>query len=395
MTAVLDHAWGVPTFTATDAMAATGLTRATVLARADDLVELGWLHEVDDPRPAGEQAKGRPARRYAFVPRAGYVLGIDAGQHRVTACVADLRGTVLARTERSQRDDEDAEARVALTREAVAESLGAVGADESAVLVTVVGIPAPADERGFSPAGQDGFWSRMNAGLATALAAGRTVIVDNDANLAAIAEGSVGAGVGASSFVTLLSGERFGAGLVVDGSLLRGRHGGAGELHVLDLVEGVGSADGLGSLARAWAREAVETGDVPAGSVMRRRALAAPELVDVVEAARAGEDAAVAIVDRLGERLARVAAVLTGLLDVERIIVAGALAQAAGPIVESAAAKLPRHTDLPVPELVTSALGADSVTLGAVNQGVAMVRRDPLQFTLPLREVVGATAGGG
>lgn len=392
MSAVLDHAWDVPTFTATDAMTATGLTRATVLARADDLVRLGWLREVEDHRPPGGATKGRPARHYAFEPRAGYVLGIDAGQHRVTACVADLRGAVLARAERTQRDDEDAASRVAVTRAAVAEALDAVGADDRAVLVTVVGIPAPADDRGRSPAGQDGYWPRMNADLATELAAGRTVVVDNDANLAAIAEGSVGAGVGASSFVALLSGERFGAGLIVDGTLLRGRHGGAGELHLLDLVEDVGSADGLGFVARAWAQEAIDAGDVPPGSLMRRRAPEPAELVDVVEAAQAGEEAAAAIVDRLGERLARVAAVLTGLLDVERVIVAGALAQAAGPIVESAAAKLPAHTHLPVPTLVASTLGADSVTLGAVHRGVAMVRADPLRFKLP--ELAGVAAHG-
>lgn len=384
MTAVLQYAWDVETFTAIDAITATGLTRSTVLARSGELVELGWLREVEQRRPADEPAKGRPAKRYAFDPRAGYVLGIDAGQHRVTACVADLRGDILARAGRTHGPaDDDPAARVARTRAAATEALEGVGAEESAVLITVVGIPAPVDEHGRSPAGQDGYWPRMNADLAVTLGMGRTVVVDNDANLAAIAEGSVGAGVGASSFVALLSGERFGAGLIVDGSLLRGRHGGAGELHLLHLVDGVGSADGLGLVAREWAREAVAGGSIPTGSAMLHRADHAPELVDVVKAAGEDEQAAAEIVERLAERLARVAAILAGLLDVERIIVGGGLASAAGPIIESAAARLAAHTHLPVPTLVASSLGADSVTIGAVRHAIAVVRGNPLEFDLP------------
>ncbi|MFS2032344.1 ROK family protein, partial [Curtobacterium sp. CT11-45] len=91
---------------------------------------------------------------------------------------------------------------------------------------------------GASP-GDGGFWDRMNPGFADAVP-GHRVVVENDANLAALAERPSS---GDASFAALLSGERFGSGLVVDGVLLRGAHGGAGEMRVLDLVEGVGSSD--------------------------------------------------------------------------------------------------------------------------------------------------------
>lgn len=385
LTAVLQYAWDVEAFTATDAMGATGLTRSTALGLADDLVTLGWVRELADSRALGERAKGRPARRYAFEPEAGYVVGVDAGLHRVTACVGDLRGRLLSRsTRRLDPTLEDPEFRVAQVRETIAQALVGAKAGRGDVLVTVVGVPAPADARGRSPVGLAGYWGLMNPGFADVLEPGRTVVVDNDANLAAIAEGSVGAGVGVSSFVALLSGERFGAGLVVDGSLLRGLHGGAGEMHLLDLVDGVGSADGLASLAREWGREAVALGTVPEGSAMLRRAPDPPELVDVVEAAQGGEPAAAAVVERLAARLARVNAVLAGLLDVERIIVCGAMAAAAVPVIASAADRLPTHADLPVPQLVASTLGADGVTVGAVHKGLSIVRTDPLDFDLPI-----------
>ncbi|GEA86148.1 ROK family protein [Cellulomonas cellasea] len=381
LAAVLDFAWDAGPFTATDAIDATGLTRTTVLGLCDDLVGLGWLRELSPERLPGDRAKGRPARRYAFDRRAGHVVGVDAGQHRVTASVADLAGAVLARATRVlEAGGEDRATRVGGVRDAVVDALGRAGAHAGSVLVTVVGVPAPTDGLGRPPASADRFWARMNPDLLAALARpGQHVVVDNDANLAAIAEGAVGAGVGARSFVTLLSGERFGAGLMVDGVLLRGRHGGAGEMHVLDLVDGVGSASGLAATVRQWLTE-------DAGLArLRRRLPAEPEFADVTTAALAGDPDAQRVVDRLGDRLARVCAVLGGLLDVERVIVGGAVAGSAGPVLERTTASLASYMHLPVPEVVASTLGADGVHLGAVRRALALVRADPLALTL--REV--------
>jgi predicted NBD/HSP70 family sugar kinase len=384
MRAVLEYAWDVETLTATAAMEATGLTRSTVLGRADDLVEIGWLRELDDAPTAGQRVKGRPARRYAFDPQAGYVMGIDAGQHRLSVRVADLRGQMLAcAVRRPHRAGDEPSTRVALVREAVVEAMASVGAAQERVLVTVVGVPAPVDQQGQSPGGIDHYWRRMNCGFADVLQIGQTVEIDNDANLAAVAEASAGGGVGLSSFVALLSGERFGAGLIVNDTLLRGVHGAAGEMQVLDLVDGLGSADGLGALARQWAWEAIQGGAVPEGSPMLRRAPARPELADVVDAERRGEAEACAIVERLAERLARVSTLLAGLLNVERIIVCGGVASDACPVIASATQKLLPHSPLPVAQLVASSLGSDSVTVGAVHRALALVRANPLAYELP------------
>lgn len=391
LVAVLDFAWDAGPFTATDAIDATGLTRTTVLGLCDDLVGLGWLRELSAERVPGDRAKGRPARRYAFDRRTGHVVGVDAGQHRVTASVADLAGTVLARaTQVLGAGGEDRATRLGGVRDAVDDALREAGAHAGSVLVMVVGVPAPTDGSGRPPASEDGFWARMNPDLAAALARpGQHVVVDNDANLAAIAEGAVGAGVGARSFVTLLSGERFGAGLMVDGVLLRGRHGGAGELHVLDLVDGVGSAFGLAATVRQW------LADDAGLARLRRRLPAEPEFADVASAALAGDRDAQRVIDRLGDRLARVCAVLGGLLDVERVIVGGAVADSARPVLERTTASLAAYMHLPVPEVVASTLGADAVHLGAVRRALALVREDPLAVTLPAATATAtATATG-
>lgn len=382
--AVLRAVWGTTPFTASDVMASTGLTRSTVLGLCDDLVARGWITELEDARTAGEYRKGRPARRYVFHARAGHVVGVDAGQHRITASVADLHGRTLARTEHPLPGDGlDPDTRLAGLRAAVGRVLDDSGAPESSVLVVVIGIPAPTDAAGRSPRGdENGYWSLMNPRLVDVFAeAAQAVVVENDANLAAVAEGAVGAGVGLSSFATLLSGERFGAGLIVDGTLLRGRSGGAGEMRLLTLVEGVGSANGLGFVARELVREAVDDGRVPPGSRLLLTSPDGLDAADVFAAAGHGDPAATGIVERLGDRLARVCAVVA-LLDVERIIVGGAIAPALGPVIDRATEKLAEFIHPPVPTLVASTLGSASVSIGAVHRALALVRAEPLGFTL-------------
>ncbi|MEG8035545.1 ROK family protein [Sphingomonas sp. LR61] len=176
----------------------------------------------------------------------------------------------------------------------------------------------------------------------------------------------------------MLSGERFGSGLVVDGVLLRGAHGGAGEMRVLDIVQGVGSSDGIGATARTLVAEAVAAGEVRPGSPLAVDAGASA----VFRAAQDGDTVALAIVDRLGDRLARVCVLLASLLDIDRVVVAGAIAQPAVAVIDRARALLDGWHFDPVPDLVASTLGGDVVVIGAVAHAVDAVRADPLSFPL-------------
>ena len=98
------------------------------------------------------------------------------------------------------------------------------------------------------------FWSLFDVGLRSALKElhGWTVLLENDANLAALGERWRGSGAGVDDLVVLLAGERLGAGVMESGRLLHGRGGAAGEMGYLDMVEGVGSSDGIAALARQW-----------------------------------------------------------------------------------------------------------------------------------------------
>lgn len=359
-------------------MAATGLTRATVLGVCDGLVDAGWLEEFNDARADAGRLKGRPARRYQLREAAGVVVGLDAGEGYYTTIVADLRGRELGK----RRLGIDSHAlgrsgRVASARELIRLTLEDVSRTPEDVLLTAVGVPAPIDANGQSPAGGE-FWQLMNSGFAGHLWG--DVIVENDANLAAIAEQ---AQEPSANVATLLSGERFGAGLIVDGSLLRGRQGAAGEMRFLDALDSKfvpdeGGSDGFGALARKWARAGIHSFD--GTTVLRNIPEGDISAEDVFRAAGGGDPLAREIIARLGVRLARIAEVLSSLLDIERVVIAGAISRAIEPVLEHARSLLPRDSGLPLPELVASTLGAEAVVKGAIESALLRIRREPSGF---------------
>ena len=390
--ALMQHALGAEAFTAADAMSATGLTRATVLGVCAELEQAGWLHEVSASRDEGIVQRGRPARHYVLREDAAVLIGVDAGQHTLTARAADLRGRELAVARHAldgavgdgeAGERSAAQARTEAVRDLIDEVIEQAGAQGRHRLLTVVGVPAPVDSAGRSPRGDQGYWPTMNPGFVDALD-GR-VLIENDANLAVLAEhaltgaDAIDATTTTDHLAALLMGERFGAGLIVDGRLLRGAAGGAGEMRFLDgVLEDSRGADGIAALARRWTLEALAAGETsPALAEIPADQLSA---VDVFAAAQDGDQLARTVLARLGERLARIAAILSSLLGVETVVVAGAIAEAIGPVLEHSRTALPRIATPPYPELRASVLGSDVVVRGAIELALAHLRRDPLDL---------------
>ncbi|MET1004519.1 MAG: ROK family protein [Propionibacteriaceae bacterium] len=399
---VLEYAWSTLAFTASDVMSTTGLTRSTAIGVCDELVGSGWLDELADARAVGDYSKGRPARRYILRAAAAVVIGVDAGYGSMTAAVADLRGRVLGRAEavipaRSPYGvgrTLDADARRALARRVVDEALTLAGVSADSVLALTVGVPAPVDSSGASPAFDTGFWQLMNPGLLQLFTGSAPLVtVENDANLAAIAERSASDGLGreVDSFIAILADEGIGAGLMIDRRLIRGRRGGAGEMRALDHIIGVGSSDGLALCARRWATEAIQSGDLPAHSILNSLNPGTLHEVDVARASDDGDPAAAEILDRLAARLAKISLVLGDLLDVDRIIVAGSIVNTLPAVIRRAGVLLARSEDPAAPELFASALGADAVGTGAVEHALALVRERVFDLR-PVGRVVGPDA---
>ncbi len=118
-----------------------------------------------------------------------------------------------------------------------------------------VGVPAPVDTSGRSPSHRDDFWIRMNPDFDELLRSWAPLVqVENDASLAAVAEHTNGAAQGLSDTMTILAGERLGAGVVLDADCC-GAHMGAGELVVVRNFKRVQTAHGLGHQLAVWAKK--------------------------------------------------------------------------------------------------------------------------------------------
>ena len=153
-----------------------------------------------------------------------------------------------------------------------------------------------------------------------------------DANLAVLAERWHGVAHGVDNVVLVLAGERLGAGIVVDGRLVRGAGGAAGELAFLEVVEGVGDTHGIGAVARMSGQGVVrrQRSARSGRAALYELATGDPDRVTgemVATAARRGDPAAEDILRGVAERTARMVGVLRGLLDPE-LVVTGAVRRA-------------------------------------------------------------------
>jgi predicted NBD/HSP70 family sugar kinase len=214
----------------------TGLTKATVSQLVADLLDRDLVAELDTPK---DGRVGRPATDVAATGLGVGGLGLEIDVDRVAASVVDLTGAVRVRRERRGDNRRARAGRVidrlgAVAGEVLAEA-AAAGVDCVGATLALPGLVDPASGTLF--VAPNLHWFDADLASVTArldLPPALALTVDNEANLAALAELRVGAGRGLSSFVHLSGGIGIGAGVVLDGRLVRGAHGFAGEIgHVV------------------------------------------------------------------------------------------------------------------------------------------------------------------
>lgn len=381
VSAVLDFAWTAGEFTASEAMAGTSLTRSTAIDAIDTLVGAEILRELPNARAAGTYRAGRPSRRFVLPADLGVVIGVDAGDTHLAVTVADLLDETLVHHRVEFDPTQTVSERRATILGRLGDALTEAGVAREQVLAVCVGVAAPVNRDGISPPHPEGFWERTNPGLAEALQDWAPVVqIKNDAQLAAIAEGAEGAAIGCRDYVALLASERFGGGVVVDGHVLHGAHGGVGEGVVFDHIVGVGSAFGLRYAVQDQVRAAVDSGEISHDSAVGR--LVGTRRIDprlVLTLAASGDRDAVLITSRVGATVARIVGVLGSMYDPARVIVCGAVAESIEPVLTAARRILPQELHLPAPEILASTLGAEVVSRGAV----ATARRAAREHAVP------------
>ncbi|WP_327689782.1 ROK family transcriptional regulator [Streptomyces tubercidicus] len=214
----------------------TGLSRPTVADLVERLQEAGLIAVVGE---SGAQRRGPNARLYGIVADRAHLVGLDLRTHSITVAVADLLGRVRAEHTVPMNPDGAADTAVATALAAVDKALAAAGAPAPhTIAVGAPGLVDPATGR----LGSTDWITSWHVGLVSALRArtGVPVLLENEVNLAAIAEQRDGAARDRDTFVLLWLGHGTGAAVVLDGALRRGASGGTGEIGFLP-VPGTGA----------------------------------------------------------------------------------------------------------------------------------------------------------
>jgi predicted NBD/HSP70 family sugar kinase len=341
----------------------SGLSKPTVSLGLAALLEARLVREVG--RSTGR--RGPSAVLYELNPEAGWVAGIDVGRRWVRAAIADITGSVVARSD--QRAAVRSARSLISQIGAIAHGLaGEAGIGWDQVLHATVGSPGvfePASGTVTLAPNLPG-WGRH--GLAEALRdeLGKRIGVENDVNLAAVGERWKGLGRGVLDFGFLSIGTGVGMGLVLGGELYRGSGGAAGEVGYLP----VGSDPHDPQVRRRGAFEAATNA---AGVVRSARAagMTGPLTPQKVFAlARRGDPAARQVVQLEARRLALGLAVVTAVVDLELVILGGGIGRNADLLLEPVERELRALSPLR-PRLAVSALGDDAVLQGAVATALA------------------------
>jgi predicted NBD/HSP70 family sugar kinase len=333
----------------------TGISRPTVSHVLRSLLEDGLVRETEhDP---GHPHYG--AVYYEADPEAAVVLGVDFGSRAVRTAVCDLAGEVRAREEIRSRGS--VEERIEALAGSVRSLLRSGKIPGDLVENAVVALPAvvsPISGMVSAPDLPGLGASDLREQLEQALRV--PVTLENDVNLAAVAEQRRGLARDVADFAFLLVGAGLGAAVMLDRKLHRGHNGNAGEL---DAVRN-GRPDEVDACAGALSQLAAKLAE------RQRTELAPPfEVRELFAAAEAGDEVGVAVVEEAARRIALHVLPLAAALDLPLVVLGGSVG--ANPaLLEPVRRHLDDWLPFPAPRVEVSALGEAAVIEGALAAGV-------------------------
>ncbi|MFI6509966.1 MULTISPECIES: ROK family transcriptional regulator [Streptosporangium] len=351
----------------------TGLSKVTASQTLARLEGRG-LVEV-----AGEQAGGRGpnAALYGIISSSAYVAGLDVGPEFVTTAIADIHGEIVAEVRVAPDGHDDP---VALVHSSVVKACRSAKVALSKLRSVVIGTPGVVDPRTgdvrFSfdlPGWHEGIHEALARDLR------RDIRIENDVNLVAIAERTLGAAREADDFVLLWVGRGIGLGVVLGGRLHRGRSGSAGEIGYLPvpgvpLAEDVRAVPGrlpslAGGLQSLVSAEAVAE---LAGTYGFEGDSAAECVAAAVAAGERGE----ALINEIAGRLALGVASVCVVLDPGLVVLAGEVSTAGGDALTSRIEEAVARSCPIRPQVVASEVTGNPVLRGAVIAALEQAREE-------------------
>lgn len=294
----------------------TGLSSAAVTKAARPFIEAGYLTELTSGRTG--PGAGRPASPLAIRPDREYFVGVKITGDDLIGVVTDLRAQVRASYHHALGDHEVGHV-VAAVAELVTRLLDAGGHRDRTHCLGVAlsgDVDRESGQVRYSP-----FLGWCDVPLAGLLedATGLATTLENDVKALTVAEQWFGDGVGASSFAVVTVGAGIGSALVVNGGLVSGAYGVAGEIgHV--------SVSTTGPVCHCGGTGCVEAIASTGAIVDRARAVTGePELAmeQAVDRARRGDPKLREVFATAGNTIGLGLAALVNLFGPERVVVSG------------------------------------------------------------------------
>lgn len=295
----------------------TGLSSTAVTKAARPLIDGGYLRELPPERTA--PGAGRPVNPLAVIPHREFFVGVKISADTLDGTVCDLQARMRATAHRPL-GDRDPDAVCALLADLVAELLDTETEFRARTRHLGIAVSGDVDR-------QDGRvrysvrpgWRDVPLAEKLTRATGLTVTVENDVKALTTAEHWFGEGIGTENFALVTIGSGIGSAIVVNGELLTGAYGVAGELgHVC--VDPSGPRCHCGAVGCV---EAIASSDAILASV--RRAVGDPDLDfdRAVQLARGADPAAGEAFVRAGRAIGIGIATLVSLVGPQRVVVTG------------------------------------------------------------------------
>ncbi len=312
-------------------------------------------------------ARGPGAQLYAVDGSVAHVATVDVVPSQLTVQVADLAGRVageaVIRTGRGGGTDPVGDVRRGL--DAATAAAGVLGVDQ-----VVIGAPGAYDATTdrLAHASHLPGWSK--AGVLSTLRdhLGIPIELENNVNLAAVAERSQGVARSVDSFALLWVSDGLGLAIDLGGTLHRGATGGAGEIGYMPVA---------GSTAHTRAGRTRFQDLVGAPAVLRLakdQGFGARTAAAAVRRASAGGASGRVFLTELAVRLATGMATIVAVLDPSLVVLTGDIPLAGGPVLRGLVERELRALTPLRPRVALSSVDGNSVSEGALVMALGLAR---------------------
>ncbi|MBN9607108.1 MAG: ROK family protein [Actinomycetales bacterium] len=311
--AILAHLGAQGPASRADLARSLGVSPALITSLTRDLIADGLVVELEHSLSQG----GRPGRMLGLAERGGRAIGVKVVADHVTLVEVGLDGAVR----RSATEPFDATAPTLLADLTHRIRAFIAGGDDARLLGLGVGVPGTVDQQASGVVDSTQLrWNQVPLGETLRRELDLPVLVDNNVNALALAERLHGVGRRHDNFLVVTIGTGVGSGIVVDGVVLRGAGGGAGEIGHTPVLE----AGPLCSCGNHGCLEAIIGEAALVRTARERGVLPVSGGMDALrDAADRGDAGAAAIFSEAGHLLGRALAGTVQLLDPEVVVLLG------------------------------------------------------------------------